>query len=216
MLNSKEDAANIRPALPADAPAAADLIYLPKGRLADYLYGSDDPARARHVMAELFQLKKNRFSHEFCDVLEFCGQVVGLLLGYPSDILPSFDLPMAAQLREVLGWPGMFRLLKRCLPLIRKKEVDPGEYYIFNLAVSPDFQSQGFGTRLLAHAEQKALALGLKKCSLGLTVSNQRARALYERLGYQIVETIHSPSLEKAIDFPGYYRMVKLLAKESL
>jgi ribosomal protein S18 acetylase RimI-like enzyme len=201
----------IRSAVPADAVAAADLIYLPKGRLADYLYGSDDPVRAREVIAQLFALKENRFSHEFCEVFEFRGQIVALLLGYPSDVLSSFNLPMGVQLKQILSWPEMFRLLKRSLPLIGTKEVEPGEFYVFNLAVRSDFQSQGFGARLLAHAERRARFLGLKKCSLGLTVTNERARKFYERNGYEIVETIHMPTLEKAIRFPGSYRLVKSL-----
>jgi ribosomal protein S18 acetylase RimI-like enzyme len=65
--------------------------------------------------------------------------------------------------------------------------VDEGaELLIENLAVAPDFQRQGFGRFLLAHAEQLARRLGKSNVRL---YTNQRFVEnirLYERLGYQI------------------------------
>jgi ribosomal protein S18 acetylase RimI-like enzyme len=65
--------------------------------------------------------------------------------------------------------------------------VDEGEQLLIeNLAVAPDFQRQGFGRFLLAHAEQLASSLG-KSCVRLYT--NQRFVeniGLYERVGYQI------------------------------
>jgi GNAT superfamily N-acetyltransferase len=65
--------------------------------------------------------------------------------------------------------------------------VDEGEQLLIeNLAVAPDFQRQGFGRFLLAHAEQLARRLG-KSCVRLYT--NQRFVEniqLYERVGYQI------------------------------
>lgn len=65
--------------------------------------------------------------------------------------------------------------------------VDEGaELLIENLAVAPDFQRQGFGRFLLAHAEQLARRLGKSGVRL---YTNQRFVEnirLYERVGYQI------------------------------
>jgi len=57
---------------------------------------------------------------------------------------------------------------------------------IVNVAVAPDFQGQGLGTRLMAHAEAVAASLGLRRLWL---YTNQRFVEnirLYRRLGYAI------------------------------
>jgi ribosomal protein S18 acetylase RimI-like enzyme len=205
----------ICPATPSDAPVAADLIYRPMGRMADYIFGSDDPARAREVFAKLFMQPSNRFSSEYCDALTLEGEIVGLLLAYPAEILGSFSVPMARQLRELLGFGGMLRLLKRSLPLMGTKECEPDEYYIYTVSVLPGFQGHGLGKLLMERAETRALEAGLHKCSLGVTVDNTRAVRFYERLDYRIVDTVRIPHLEKAIDHPGYHRMIKTLSDTS-
>lgn len=205
----------LRRARPSDAPSATELIHLPMGKMADYLFGSDDPTRAREVLAKLFQKRNNRFSYGNADVFDVDGKVAGILLAYPGDLLPSFDLPMANQLRQILSWKEMFRMLKRSFPLRNVKEVAPGEFYIYTIAVSPAFQDHGLGARLMKRAERRAVALDLGKCSLGVTVDNEHAIGFYQHLGYTIVETVSIPRLEKAIGFPGYHRMVKILEKDT-
>ena len=181
-------------------------------RLADYLFGGDDSQCALEVLEKLFAQRSNRFSHEFSDVSEVNHEVVGLAISYPSEILKGLAVPMGNQLREITGVNGMFRVLKRSIPLMRAKETDPDEYYVCTLAVRTNFQSHGLGARLLAHAESKATMAGLRKCSLQVTLNNERARQFYERHGYRVVDTIPIPKLERAIGYPGYWRMVKCLS----
>ncbi len=205
----------LRAATAADAIPAAELIYLPMGSLADYLFGSDDRAQAIDVLSKLFVQRDNRFSFQHSSILEVDSQVAGLLLAYPGHRLSNLSLRMGSQLRQVLGWSGMIRLLRRSLPLMGHKECEPDEFYIYTLAVHPDFQNSGLGTQLLTHAETRAAACGLSKCSLGVTIGNDGARRLYERWGYVIVDTVRVPKLQKAIGYPGYYRMVKNLIDQS-
>jgi ribosomal protein S18 acetylase RimI-like enzyme len=201
----------LRPASPNDARAAANLIYAPMGRMADYLFGGDDAARALNVLTELFVRRENRFTHEFSDVVELDGQVAGLLLAYPARLLEGFSIPMAKQLREIIGVGGMWRLIRRSLPLMRLKECEPDEFYIFTISVLPGLQSHGLGTRLLRRAEERCQAAALRKCSWGVTTDNERAIKFYKRFGYGMVETVRVPHLERAIGYPGYHRMVKEL-----
>ena len=58
------------------------------------------------------------------------------------------------------------------------------------LVVDPRAQGQGLGPRLIAAAEQWAVGRGIDQITLNVFARNQRARALYDRLGYQ-PETIH-------------------------
>jgi ribosomal protein S18 acetylase RimI-like enzyme len=201
----------IRPAVPADADFAAELIYLPMGRLADYLFGADDPARARCVLRALFVQLDNRFSYQFADMLETDGAVAGIVLGYPASALKELAMPMAGQLRELVGVGGIFRLLKRSLPFLRIKEAENDEFYIYTLAVRPEFQSHGLGEKLLLHAEEKARTMGLQKCSLGVATNNERAVRFYQRLSYELVDTVCIPNNEPRLGYAGWHRMVKRL-----
>lgn len=179
------------------------------GRMADYLFGGDDSARAVDVLARLFAETDNRFTYEYSDVLEIDEQLVGLLLGYPGEAVSGFSAPMAKHLRKILGWGGMLRLIRRSLPLMNLKECEADEFYIFTISVVPAFQGNGLGQRLLTRAEERCRAARLPKCSLGVTNDNARAIHFYEEFGYRIVDTVRVPHLEHAIEYPGYHRMVK-------
>jgi ribosomal protein S18 acetylase RimI-like enzyme len=65
-------------------------------------------------------------------------------------------------------------------------QAHPDHLLIVNVAVAPDLQGQGVGSRLMAHAEQLAAGLGLGEMRLytnGLMAENLR---LYDRLGYRV------------------------------
>uniref|UniRef100_A0A366I5L0 [Ribosomal protein bS18]-alanine N-acetyltransferase n=1 Tax=Brenneria salicis ATCC 15712 = DSM 30166 TaxID=714314 RepID=A0A366I5L0_9GAMM len=61
------------------------------------------------------------------------------------------------------------------------------EATLFNIAVHPDFQRQGFGRTLLDHLIQEMEKRGILTLWLEVRASNQRAIALYESLGFNEV-----------------------------
>ncbi|MFI8263513.1 MULTISPECIES: GNAT family N-acetyltransferase [unclassified Streptomyces] len=63
--------------------------------------------------------------------------------------------------------------------------VKPGAGTLWQLGVHPALRSCGVGTLLIRSAEQWIRARGLTRAELGVEEDNPRARALYERLGYQ-------------------------------
>jgi ribosomal protein S18 acetylase RimI-like enzyme len=66
-----------------------------------------------------------------------------------------------------------------------EREEFPGFLHLFALDVSPPLQSQGIGTRLIARVEKESRARGRSGVYLEVSTNNTRARALYERLGYE-------------------------------
>ena len=58
------------------------------------------------------------------------------------------------------------------------------ELHLLNITVAPRWQRQGHGQALMAALRQHALQLGMATLWLEVRQSNQRARALYRRLGY--------------------------------
>ena len=58
--------------------------------------------------------------------------------------------------------------------------------YIRSIAVAPSYRDQGIGTQLMAVAEAKIFE-GSPNAFLCVTSVNERARAFYERLGYEYI-----------------------------
>lgn len=61
------------------------------------------------------------------------------------------------------------------------------ELHLLNITVHPAHQGQGWGRRMLAHLGAQAQALAATQVWLEVRQSNQRARALYERWGFEAV-----------------------------
>ena len=84
------------------------------------------------------------------------------------------------------------------------------------MTVHPALRSCGIGTILIRAAEQRIRARGLCRAELGVDELNQRARALYERLGYLAYG--HKPEAwdEEAADgsVTRYETVCTLMAKE--
>lgn len=60
-------------------------------------------------------------------------------------------------------------------------------FYIGRIEVSPEYQNRGIGTTLMHQLIDQAAASGASAVELQMLKAN-RVRALYERLGFQIVE----------------------------
>lgn len=63
------------------------------------------------------------------------------------------------------------------------------EIHINNLALRPRFRRQGLGTQLMRHVLAEALRLGARSATLEVRASNDAARSLYERLGFNVAGT---------------------------
>jgi ribosomal protein S18 acetylase RimI-like enzyme len=65
----------------------------------------------------------------------------------------------------------------------------PGHLWIENVAVAPARQGEGFGRRLLAHAEHQARAAGLDEVRLLTNAAFEANVALYKAVGYAVQRT---------------------------
>ena len=63
------------------------------------------------------------------------------------------------------------------------------EIHINNVAIRPALRGQGIGTGLMHKVFDEARRLGAKRATLEVRVSNERARRLYERLGFYVAGT---------------------------
>ena len=63
---------------------------------------------------------------------------------------------------------------------------EAAQLLVENVAVSPEFQSLGLGSRLMSHAEQLAVTLGLSRLRLYTNRAFAANIRLYLRLGYRV------------------------------
>ena len=89
-------------------------------------------------------------------------------------------------------------------------EIEDGEYYISNLAVYPEYQGKGLGTRLLRMAEDKAREFGASRIVLDVEAGNKDAIRLYKKIGYTVATELREIGVGK--ERLRFLRMIKLLA----
>jgi len=196
---------NIRSAVPDDADFAASMIYLSMSDLADHLFGLKSDS-VESLIAKLFPRNAGRFGYKTAFVAEFENAPVGLLVVSRGADVNRLNLETIPHLIAVLGFVRAVGFVWRAITLPGGREAEDDEFFISNLGVLPSMQGRSFGSQLLAHAEKLARDNNLMKCSLIVGWHNTDARRLYERTGYQVVETVPD---EK--ESHGYYRMVKVL-----
>src|SRR5690606_21927015 len=61
---------------------------------------------------------------------------------------------------------------------------------LYSLAVDPDFRGKGLGEQLAEYVLAKVEEKGITRCFLEVADDNERARRLYERLGFVPVTTL--------------------------
>lgn len=162
----------LRPAGKKDAPVLALLDDLAGEGLASWLW-SRSAKRGQgpqEVGAALLAREQGGFSYHNAWVAEEAGGIAGMLLGYrQSDPYEPGDLTR---------WPEPIR------PIIELEAQAPGSWYVNALAVFPEFRRQGIAARLLAKADELALASGAAALSVIVAEENERALALYRRTGF--------------------------------
>ena len=195
----------IRAAVPSDALFAASMIHLSMGSLADHLFAQTAEAIDK-LIAKLFERNAGRFGYKDAYIAELENEPVGLLIAIRGLDVNRRNLETIPHLITVLGLMGAIGFIWRTVRLPGGREADDDELYVANLGVVPSMQGRLFGSQLLAYAEELAREYNLRKCSLIVGWHNTKARRLYERIGYQVVEPV-----KDEIGHQGYYRMVKVL-----
>lgn len=62
--------------------------------------------------------------------------------------------------------------------------------WLYTIAVSPQYQRRGVGSKLVRHAERVLIAMGCLKINLQVRVSNAEVVEFYRKLGYLVEERI--------------------------
>jgi ribosomal protein S18 acetylase RimI-like enzyme len=110
----------------------------------------------------------------------------------PRPMTADYDVAIRDHMVDMLYLDGELAAL-----IEMQAEVD--HLLIVNIAVSPACQGHGYGSALLAHAEERARSLGLEEVRLYTNGSFTDNVRLYKRVGYQVDREEVHPQLGVAV-----------------
>lgn len=165
----------IRQAAIEDAAQVMPLLHDAIGSIANSLAGTADETEAMRILSDFYRLPGNRISYDNVIVEERNGQVAGILIAYDGSRAEELDKPFLDRIRAETGRTDY----------TITKEPQPNEYYLDSIAVRESYQGQGIAKGLMAAFEAKAVEEGHTKLSLIVEQENDRAYALYRKMGYE-------------------------------
>ena len=199
----------IRPAVAADNPRLAFIVFNEPDFEAVALIG--DVPRARkygYGKIALEKIPSSEIRHTV--VAEQDGQVVGLLqYATAKEYLPTF--PVVWLLVKSVGPIGFLRRIPK-LKALRRVNIDTpdGALNIEAVNVDPAFQNQKIGTALLAWINEEAVRCHVNQMTVSTWI-DYRSIGLYERDGFEQVETKRDAEYERHFGVPGRVLLVKEL-----
>lgn len=183
---------NFRPARPDDAFLAVPLIYSSGPLAFDYIFKHSTKGSSQDFLRSAFVQAKGEFSYSNHTIVERDRRILGVGAAFSGDTTLSFTIAAALQIFRYYGafaaWPVIIKGLQA------ETVIHPpngNELIIGHLGVAPEAQGQGIGSALIAHFLSWDAAKG-KTAALDVAVTNPRAQALYERLGFLVVKELQS------------------------
>lgn len=180
----------LRQATAADAEALAALVV--------QLYHSEVPGGLRSDPAGQRRLFRYLVEHELRGgvrgrflALGEGGAAIGSasvrLFGDPNlTTLPPGLVSVAAR---SVGLGDTLRIVGTMLrgALVGETGLRRGECFVYSVVVDRAHRGRGVGQAMMAQLEERARGAGARAALLRVIVGNERARALYLRLGYRVV-----------------------------
>lgn len=174
-----------RPAQPTDVNAANPLVYSAGPTAFEFVFGTANH-RAHGFLRVAFVDGAGEFGYKNYTVAVLDGQVVGIGAAFTGASSLPFTLAAARQILTFYGLQG-FAVIQRGLQT-EQVILAPTKttQYIGHLGVTPAFRSHGIGAQLIEYFITQGRAKGCTLAALDVAVSNPRAQALYERLGFVV------------------------------
>lgn len=176
------------------------------------LIGSNNQKLIETTFDKLWMLDSNRFSHQYAFEAQINEKTLGIITCYPVTVMKNLAWSTFEHLMKLRKWDLVDYALshvQEVWSMISLNEGRDDEYHIGSIATLPESRGYGIGSRLIGFAEKQAKIHNYNKCSLTVKQENKQALKLYEKLGYQIVNSIDkNPYL--------LYRMVKNLACDTV
>jgi len=200
-----------RPATPADAEIASQLIFDTFPMLSAYIFGLGDKDHAQEILALIFVLEDHRFSYQVTEMVMQDEEIVGMFIAYPAQELPRLDRGLLKAIVKQHNFLDKLRMLVRGLPAIFIEEAKPNDFLLSNIAIAKAKRGQGIGGQVLAYVEEKAKAAGYNRLALIVEMDKENACRFYESKGFEVRAKLPEPPHRVKHLGPGFQQMVKEL-----
>ena len=200
-----------RTAAPEDADAVLPLILSSGPDAFDYVFTLRNGTPVIDFLRSAFLDGRSEFGYRNHTVATLDGKIAGTGASFSGDRNLAFMLAGARQILSVYGLQGFGVMVRglRTEQILRPPART--ECTIMQLGVAPEARSRGIGGQLVEHFVSRGKAAGLTKAVLDVAVTNPRAQALYESLGFT-VEAERISTLRNAVSFvPSHRRMSRLI-----
>lgn len=174
----------IRPAQKSDAPCIAEGIMIALGDdMVDELANGHGLRAVHEIFTRLAETEDSQYSYRNSFIaVTSDGNTAGMVVAYDGAILLEARRLFFALTPQYLGWD-----IRDIVPDGEPDpETDPSEYYLDSLAVWPQYRGKGVATALINKVKKEAERVG-KPVGLLCAIHNDKARRLYERLGFKAI-----------------------------
>ncbi|MGV6945661.1 GNAT family N-acetyltransferase [Sphingobacterium kyonggiense] len=168
---------DIRRGQKSDSEAIAGFLMMAMEDIAYRFIGREDYQEAFDFLKTLVELEGNQYSYSNNWVLEDDGVLVGTALLYDGADLAKLREPVAALVAE-----------RYQLPFNPEHETEAGEIYIDCIAVDPNQQGKGIGSKLLGFLINEYIEKNQQTLGLLVDLDNPKAKKLYARLGFEVIK----------------------------
>ena len=185
-----------RPAEPRDAEQAVPLIYSSGPAAFEFVFKRAG-LTAEGFLHGAFVDGGGMFGYHRHWVGEVDGKVVAAGTGYSGELNLRNMLTATRQIMFSYGPVSVLPVMLNGLRL--EKLIQPPArqtFYLAHLGVAQGMRGEGIGTQLVQHLLKLGRSAGFQLAALDVAASNPQAQALYERLGFAVVE-------ERASTLPG-------------
>lgn len=181
-----------RAAQPGDITAAVPLIYSSGPAAFDYVFaykakGAAQPVAAQDFLSFAFGDGAGEFGYRNHIVAISGEQILGIGACFSGDTALSFTLTAARQILSFYGWLHGWAVIRKGLQMEHIVQPPMGAlHYIAHLGIAPEWRGRGVGAQLIRYLLELGQQAGRTLAALDVAVTNPRAQALYERLGFVV------------------------------
>lgn len=168
-----------------DLGKVSKLIYETELAIFRSIIGKDEVDATKNIES-LIQMGNNIFGSENIHVVsDNDHRVLGILVSFPGDKITFWKELKAYS--KILGFYDLLKYLFKgtLVNELLTASIGPGDYYLSNVAVDPEFRGQGIGTFIMESALKLAKDSRCQKIVLNVTLKNNRALEFYKRFGFK-------------------------------
>jgi ribosomal protein S18 acetylase RimI-like enzyme len=166
----------IRKAIPKDSSAIATHMMLAMEDIVYQFIGENSKEKAIQFLISLINQKSTQYSYENCWVAELENEIIAAAIIYDGAKLQELRKPVADKIKSMFG-----------RDFNPENETQAGEFYMDCLAVNPNLQGKGIGSKLFRFLIDEYVYKQNETLGLLVDKDNPDAKKLYLRLGFEIV-----------------------------